>query len=757
MKKLALTLALLLAACGFAQEVISPMSTNPSLYSPIHQVRSGNNLDSTFVYSYTNLAITDVWDDFSVNKFVQYPPNYTDGNVTSQWYYYLLDQTNTTPEPSGVIYCDSTQARHDTISVVGGIPTTFTTNFTPHSIWVNDLTSYPIGGQVINMYDECYVLIDSVIDGVPDPTQDTIWYTATPNFVQDSIHLFFANLNNPNQIWLDNSACHNYRFAINPWSLGVATFDGVDSTGLPYQFGSTNGWGEADVLTSKPINLFGTTNVFFQFLSQPGGHGNLPESQDSLIVDLFLVDSNKWYPYYYVPYTTDETAWDTNYFQIPPNFLDNGFRFRFRNYASLSGALDHWHIDYVALYENPLLLIQPFKDLAISYPPTSLLEDYTSVPWDHYQNLSDKNAVLIDTAFLQVHNSDDTPTNVGSDMYLNVDYDGTNQLNWNIPNPAGPAPWTSNWEIGGNAFPYFVQNNFTTSYVAAGNDTMAYFDVKINANADVAASNVYDVNDTAYFQQIFRNYYAYDDGSAEVAYGIQGSNSQLAYKFEAYEADTLTGILMHFVPSVTDVSNYIMLLTIWNDNNGEPGDILYQDDYFIPHYPQYGGSKNEFKYYKFVNPDYPSTIAVPDKFYVGWEQIDDQSLNIGMDRNTNSGARIKYNVGGSWLTSSQQGSLMIRPVFSTNINYTLGIENLPETEEITYNINMYPNPSSSQVYFEGLPENAEINLYDMSGRLVLKENENRDIDISFLESGVYVVSILDSFGLPLFSEKLIKE
>jgi hypothetical protein len=33
-------------------------------------------------------------------------------------------------------------------------------------------------------------------------------------------------------------------------------------------------------------------------------------------------------------------------------FLMDGFRFRFRNYATLSGNADHWHVDYVIVDDN---------------------------------------------------------------------------------------------------------------------------------------------------------------------------------------------------------------------------------------------------------------------------------------------------------------------------------------------------------------------------------------------------------------------
>ncbi|UKN01004.1 T9SS type A sorting domain-containing protein [Paracrocinitomix mangrovi] len=756
MKKVLLFLSLVFCFGAMAQEVIVPILGNPALFGKYSHQKikaAGSSLDSTFIYSYSSLTITDIWDDFSVNKFVQYPPAYNAANVTSQWYWHLMDQTNTTPEPDTVQFCDETVAKHDSVIVVAGVGTTFTSNFTPHDIWVNDLTQYPISGTVMQLYDECYTLIDSVIEGVPDPTQDTVWADASTIYYQDSIHLFFANMNDPSRIWVDNKAFHNYNFPVDPFSLGVATLDGVDSTGWPYEFNNPNSYGGADTMTSKPINLFGNTNVFLQFLYQAKGHGNMPEDADSLLVDFYLPDSAQWYNIWHASTPYPDQTWDTAYIAVPVNFLDNGFKFRFRNYASLSGALDHWHIDYVQLYENPLITIQPLKDLAVSYPVYSLLKDYTAVPWDHYNALISPNLKMQDTSFLSVYNSDDTPTNVGSEMYLEIAYDGAVQGSYNLPNPGATPPWTSNWELGMNAFPFFT-SSLHNSFDAPGNDTMATFNVKVNAHAAVAASNVYQVNDTTYLNQEFKNYYAYDDGSAEVGYGINGANSQLAYQFTAYEEDTLTGVLMHFVPAELDVSGYVMLLTVWDDNNGEPGDILYQDDYFQPHYPEYGGSQNEFRYYEFLNPNFPSVIPVGETFYVGWEQIESQNLYVGMDRNIIKNEKMFYNVSGSWIGSSSAGCLMIRPVFSTSINYTLGEERIEEqVEEIV----MFPNPANEQVSFNGINKDCIVSFYDMTGRLVMSTENVSGIDVSSLIDGIYLVDIRDLNGVSLYTDKLVKK
>ena len=53
-------------------------------------------------------------------------------------------------------------------------------------------------------------------------------------------------------------------------------------------------------------------------------------------------------------------------------------------------------------------------------------------------------------------------------------------------------------------------------------------------------------NDQSTFIQHFYNYYSYDDGSAEAAFGPTGVQSRLAISYEAYEPDSLIGITRAF-------------------------------------------------------------------------------------------------------------------------------------------------------------------------------------------------------------------
>ena len=69
-----------------------------------------------------------------------------------------------------------------------------------------------------------------------------------------------------------------------------------------------------------------------------------------------------------------------------------------------------------------------------------------------------------------------------------------------------------------------------------------------------------------------------------------------------------------------------------------------------------------------------------------------------------------------------------------------------EIDQVSFNI--YPNPSSNHITFSsdnGLLNNMLIRLYDLRGRLILKFNksENEPIDVSFLDSGLYMLRISD--------------
>jgi hypothetical protein len=147
-------------------------------------------------------------------------------------------------------------------------------------------------------------------------------------------------------------------------------------------------------------------------------------------------------------------------------------------------------------------------------------------------------------------------------------------------------------------------------------------------------------------------------------------------------------------------------------------------------------------------------LPVDEIFYVGWQNISEQSLNIGLDWNIDNSDKVFRNTSGVWLNSAFDMSLLIRPVFSTALDYTLSNprENTAEVNPIT----IYPNPTSDLVNISGLPENSLISIYDMSGRLVKSVANESQLTLEDVVSGVYLVNITNEQSETIYSSRIIK-
>jgi hypothetical protein len=83
------------------------------------------------------------------------------------------------------------------------------------------------------------------------------------------------------------------------------------------------------------------------------------------------------------------------------------------------------------------------------------------------------------------------------------------------------------------------------------------------------------------FVQKFSNYYAWDDGSAEFGYGLSGQGAEvarLAYRFVGFKRDTLRAVMMYFNRALNDVNQVPFDLAVWNNRNGQPGDLLFRQE-----------------------------------------------------------------------------------------------------------------------------------------------------------------------------------
>ena len=80
----------------------------------------------------------------------------------------------------------------------------------------------------------------------------------------------------------------------NALSIGVATFDGLNENGFPYDPTNNSSDTLADVLTSKYFDLRGENNVFLSFYYQGGGLGEAPSLDDSLVVEFWATADSTW-------------------------------------------------------------------------------------------------------------------------------------------------------------------------------------------------------------------------------------------------------------------------------------------------------------------------------------------------------------------------------------------------------------------------------------------------------------------------------
>ncbi len=728
-------IALFIGCClignySFTQyEGVEPIGVNPSLIKGKRVSENKSNtgtFDSTFVYRMDTIDFP-VFDEFSTDKFQKYEANYTDPGVIDTLFYHLLDMSDV-PVPNDQYYTQQ-QTFKRTVNLSAGEVTD--ENFSSIQVQIGDLSEYPVTYVPTDVYPPFYIY--DTLD-YPNPT-DTVWITS-PDIYQDSAHLFFTTLNDADAIWMDSEAYHNYTLAIDPWSLGVASFDGLDDTGYPYAIGS-NTSNYADHLTSKPIDMSSVSpadSVYISFLYQKGGLGDAPEEGDSLVLEFYAKDLDKW-----------DWIWSTNgsasfvgesnftlaHIKVDnPDYFKKGFQFRFKNYGGLAGSLDHFHLDYVNLRAPSMVQDTVIKDFAFVYPIRTLLETFTSIPWDHYVN--NPLGKMASNVEVSVRNSDNTAENEqngSTEIFYNSTLEGSFVLDENLLNNGdlNYSPWTT----------YYSYHDFSTGtrFDETKPGPIEEFDIVSKATHQ---NSSFTLNDSTYSKQVFENYYSYDDGSAEAAYwGGNVAQGKLAVKYSPYESDSVIGVKVHFLPTISDVSNELFQITLWGDAGGEPGNILYQDEIFAPRQPEYQYDRNIFTTYYFQD-----TVKVPvdGSFYIGWKQIDEKKIYVGLDRNAVNNDKIFYNInsGSGWNMSSVQGTLMIRPVFSTAYDATIGITELQASEDFV----LFPNPTSDVFNVRGSTQIESIKVYNIQGNLVKEERSNR-IDMANEPSGIYFVRVND--------------
>ncbi|MCF8302530.1 MAG: T9SS type A sorting domain-containing protein [Bacteroidales bacterium] len=598
--------------------------------------------------------------------------------------------------------------------------------------------------------------------------------------------------------WTDAEVLVNKQYQYFPVNKGVATLDVLNDSGYIHQDASFFSF-EADELTSRPIRLDSVfepqkraitkaDSIYLSFYFQPGGRGNQPEPADSLVLEFLSIDETDTT---YIPPDTvingnDTTvnpadtiineawrwAWSSpgmsmdsihaktgRYFQqvmVPitdsTHFYKNGFRFRFKNYATLANNtlpnwqsnVDHWNIDFVHLDIERSMGDTVYKDISFVNRAPSMLENLYSMPYHQYK--FDYVNPLNDTLDIFITNLDTTAYN--GQYYYKV-FNNGNTVHTNDGGNFTIAPFDQSGYVSHQPFAHPLVNFI----FPVSNLDSATFTIQHVVKSDSTLGGVV-LGDTMTYDQTFSNYYAYDDGTPEAGYGLTPAGSQLAYQFKVKGPDTLRAIQIAFNRTRNEANKDYFILKVWNSVRGMPGDVIYaREGQQVEYGEGFGG------FHTYYIDDKVVSLRKDETFFIGMEQVSNDNLNIGYDRSNDVGDKVFYNTTGQWNSSIYSGAIMMRPVLGKQlVKY-----DLPQKNEPTGSIKLYPNPLKSGTLYVDLPEDFDpenkhrlgMQIFDTYGRPVYQGDFHHELNMERHKEGIYVVRVVDPVTGKKYTQKLI--
>ena len=571
---------------------------------------------------------------------------------------------------------------------------------------------------------------------------------------------------------------NNY-YTNNHPTLNVATFDGLNANGTPYDFINALAEGPNDTLTSLPIDL--STNpskggasytvadsLYLSFFYRGQGLGDKPDLRDSLRLQ-FLTNGNIWKTVWIDSAQTVSNQFKQVILPIQANiYLHSGFQFRFQSYGRQSGQFDVWHLDYVYLDEiknvlksgeitrnistkNPItkeVTAIYTRDFAARNPITSILKNYSAMPM--WQFLTKPTNELADTIKADINNLFIVdlrlpfPNYIVKNLLNNATIQRKDSINTFVPvRSSGILKVKNSLNI----------NDLKTDTTKAL--------LKLRFDVQSGDNSPFKINDTISRNVELSNYYAYDDGTAEQAAEIKKGFGRVAVQYIVNKPDAVSAIRINLQPTVKNISKQRITFQILANDKGKIGRILrtISDTSNVIKYPN---TPNAFIEYK-IDP-----VTVTDTFYVGFIQFtDDEPLAIGLDLNTPQFAdKQYYNINNEWIQVPKadapqlsstfvpiKGSLMIRPVM---LGRKVAAKPLASEEEIQdENLVISPNPSADVFKWnDNSLKNVEV--YDMTGKIIFQERtDNQEVNLQNLRTGIYFLRLSNEKNT--FVRKIVKE
>ncbi len=568
--------------------------------------------------------------------------------------------------------------------------------------------------------------------------------------------------------WQPGNVFVNSGFPMMPVNYRAATLDVIDEFGKVYSRGSSSPF-IGDSLLSVKIRLdsiggqalTAADSLYFSFYYQPGGFGDCPDRDDSLVLqfgygyDEVVYDSVNQY-YVTVRKTGWKQVWATKGVELDTFLLDcddnqyfkkvmipitdscyfvEDFRVLFFNYGTMpyvmyandTSNMDIWNIDLVYLDVDRSLEEDTYPLVGFTHTAPSMLKRYQAMPYKHYKE-NPINEFDVEGFELYLTNLD---VNMHQVKYTCEIED--NNSGWAYSYEASPF-LLEQYQVSGVEQHHMHLDGFIYPYDVPADSTsftIRHYIEVVDEHGDEVAG------DSIIRHQGFYNYFAYDDGTPEMGYGLVPDDTYFAAQFQVSMLDTLGGVQMLFNRTFEDANYNFFDIVVWRDNNGKPGEIIYT---LADQRPEWNDSLiYNYSFYKF-----DEVVKVNSVFYVGVRQQYSKSINIGYDSSVDNHQYNFYDVGEGWKNSSFPGSLMIRPVMGKHA-YMVGVG---ENQDVVSNLTVYPNPASSVIHLDGVDEYncKEIFIYDLAGRSVGQYNYSPELNVESLSEGVYFLKVVDKNG-----------